>query len=199
LEKSRVDGAPTGQTFASQRIQDILKSVVAAGSTTGWGQPLAPYAQLVDAFLLSLRSASAFDAMLPWMKVLPLHQQIVVASGGATATTVPEGTAKPIAKLQFSASSITENKTVCIVAITKELLRDANSSLFAQELTRAVRARQTSPLSTGSHWALLQPLQTAAPASQFFRILPPFLLRSHWTLRPKFSLSSAATLQSTGR
>ena len=50
--------------------------------------------QLVDAFLLSLRSSSAFDAMLPWMKVLPLRQQIVVASGGATAAIVAEGTPK---------------------------------------------------------------------------------------------------------
>ena len=72
------------------------------------------------------------------MKGVSLHQQIVVASGGATATTVPEGTPKPIAKLQFSANAITENKTVCIVAITNELLRNSNSKLFAQELTRAV-------------------------------------------------------------
>src|SRR5262245_14545714 len=92
LDKGRIDAASLEQNGASERIQQILKSVVAAGSTTGWGQPLAPYAQLVDAFLLSLRSASAFDAMLPWMKVLPLHQQIVVASGGATAATVSEGT-----------------------------------------------------------------------------------------------------------
>jgi hypothetical protein len=144
LEKDTIHD-PAGQTAASKHIQQILKSVVAAGSTTGWGQPLAPYAQLVDAFLLSLRSASAFDAMLPWMKGVPLHQQIVVASGGATATTVPEGTAKPIAKLQFSANPITENKTVCILAITNELLRDANSRLFAQELTRAVASATDCP------------------------------------------------------
>ena len=39
LEKGRIDGAPAEQTFASERIQQILKSVVAAGSTTGWGLP----------------------------------------------------------------------------------------------------------------------------------------------------------------
>src|SRR5262245_61842588 len=137
LEKDQIRD-PAGQTAASKHIQQILKSVVAPGSTTGWGQPLAPYVQLVDAFLLSLRSASAFDAMLPWMKVVSLHQQIVVASGGATAAIVSEGSPKPIANLQFSANPITEKKTVCIVAITNELLRDENSKLFAQELTRAV-------------------------------------------------------------
>ena len=140
LEKTRVTGNPAGahEYALSDTIQQVLKSVIAAGSTTGWGQPLAPYAQLADAFLLSLRSASAFDAMLPWMKAVPLHQQIVVASGGATAGTVAEGTPTPIAKLQFSVNQITENKTICIVAVTKELLRNPSNDLFSQELTRAV-------------------------------------------------------------
>jgi len=199
LEKDEIRD-PAGQTAASKHIQQILKSVVAAGSTTGWGQPLAPYVQLVDAFLLSLRSASAFDAMLPWMKVLPLHQQIVVASGGATAATVPEGTAKPIAKLQFSVSSITENKTVCIVAITKELLRDANSRLFAQELTRAVASAtdtafvnritlgiSPTPSNGGTSVAILQDLATLLAALALDASSKVFLIVSsdiakHWAV-----------------
>jgi hypothetical protein len=45
LEKDRIHD-PAGQTATSKHIQQILKSVVAAGSTTGWGQPLAPYTKL---------------------------------------------------------------------------------------------------------------------------------------------------------
>src|SRR5262245_4656462 len=80
---ARISGDPADiyQCGLSEGIQRVPKSVVGAGSTTGWGQALALYAQLADAFLLSLRGASAFDAMLPWMKAVPLHQQIVVASG----------------------------------------------------------------------------------------------------------------------
>ena len=102
LEKARISGddlADIYQLGLSEGIEQILKSVVDAGSTTGWGQPLSPYTQLTDAFLLSLRNASAFDTMLPWMKAVPLHQQIVVVSGGATAGLVAEGSPKPIAKL----------------------------------------------------------------------------------------------------
>jgi hypothetical protein len=104
LEKTWLTGSHSDvyQFSGSESIQRVLKSAVASGSTTGWAQALTPYAQLADAFLLSLRSGSAFDAMLPWMKAVPLHQQIIVASGGATAGTVAEGTPKPIAKLQFS-------------------------------------------------------------------------------------------------
>jgi len=199
LEKDEILD-PAGQTAASKHIQQILKSVVAAGSTTGWGQPLAPYAQLVDAFLLSLRSASAFDAMLPWMKGVPLHQQIVVASGGATATTVPEGAATPIAKLQFSASSITENKTVCIVAITSELLRDGNSNLFAQEMTRAVASAtdtafisritvgiSPTPSNGGTSVAILQDLATllaglALDASSKVFLIVSSDIAKHWAV-----------------
>src|SRR5262249_46824259 len=105
LEKDEILD-PAGQTAASKHIQQILKSVVAAGSTTGWGQPLAQSAYLVAAFFWSLLGFSAFDTMLQGRKGVPLHQQIAGASGGPTATTVPEGAATPIAKLQFSASSI---------------------------------------------------------------------------------------------
>jgi HK97 family phage major capsid protein len=140
LEKARVSGDPavSYELDLSEGVRQVLKSAVSAGSTTGWGQPLAPYTQLADAFLLSLRSVSAFDAMSPWMKAVPLHQQIVVASGGATAAVVAEGNPKPIAKLQFSVNQITETKTICIVAVTKELLRNGNNKLFAEELTRAI-------------------------------------------------------------
>jgi hypothetical protein len=138
--------------------------------------------------------------MLPRMKAAPLHQQIVVASGGATAAMVPEGTAKPIAKLQFSVSSITENKTVCIVAITNELLRDANSRLFAQELTRAVASAtdtafvnritlgiSPTPSNGGTSVAILQDLATLLAALALDASSKVFLIVSsdiakHWAV-----------------
>ena len=61
VEKIWLTGSQTDlhQCSGSKSIQRVLKSVVAPGSTTGWGQALTPYAQLADAFLLSLHSASA--------------------------------------------------------------------------------------------------------------------------------------------
>jgi HK97 family phage major capsid protein len=204
LENDRIHD-PAGQTATSKHIQQILKSVVAAGSTTGWGQSLAPYTQLVNAFLLSLRSASAFDAMLPWMKAVPLHQQIVVASGGATAGTVAEGTSKPIAELLFSVNQITENKTVCIVAVTNELLRNTTNQLFAQELTHAVASATDgafinkitagiSPLSSngGTSVAILQDLAALLAALSLDASSKVFLIVSS-DITKRWAVSTTAT------
>ena len=75
----------------------------------------------------------------------PLHQQIVVASGGATAGTVAEGTPKAIAKLQFSVNQITENKTICIVAVTKELLRISRQRTICSGTDATVASATESP------------------------------------------------------
>ena len=55
---------------APPQIVQAVKAAVDAGSTTGWGQPLAGYETLAEGFLQSLRQASAFDAMLPSMRSL---------------------------------------------------------------------------------------------------------------------------------
>ena len=82
LKNAKKDGAPLP-------VINAIKSVVDAGSTTSLS-PLAPYRQLQDAFVLSLRQFSCFDRMLPFFRALPAHRQIAVVSGGATAATTDE-------------------------------------------------------------------------------------------------------------
>ena len=125
---------------APPQIVQAVKAAVDAGSTTGWGQPLAGYDTLAEGFLQSLRQASAFDAMLPSMRSVPMHTNVIVASGGATGQTTGEAQIVPIAQFQFQLSQIVEMKTTAIVAFTAELLRITNSNLFAQEMTRTVAA-----------------------------------------------------------
>jgi hypothetical protein len=131
------------QSRALPQILDGLKAASAPGQTTGgaWGSDLAPYAQLQDAFLLSLRNVGVFDRMLPSMKAVPMHSQITVASGGATGATIAEAAPKVVTRMSFSpAIQLTEHKTVALVVITAELARFASNTLFGQELAAAVAA-----------------------------------------------------------
>jgi HK97 family phage major capsid protein len=124
---------------ALPRIQEVLKTAATPGTLAGWGQPLAPYQQLQDSFLLSLRSVSAFEQMLQFMKIVPVGlQNISVATSAATATTVNEAMVKPVTKMALSTLQVTPKKTTAIVAVSKELLQFASSNIFAQELTNAV-------------------------------------------------------------
>ena len=118
---------------------DAIKSVVDAGSTTNLSS-LAPCRQLSDQFVLSLRQFSCFDRMLPFFRAVPMHQQIAVVSGGATAATVAEAAPVPVATLQFTLSQIQEQKTICIAGITAEVLREASGDELMKELTRATVA-----------------------------------------------------------
>jgi HK97 family phage major capsid protein len=127
------------ETRALPRIQEVLKSAATPGTVSGWGSPLAPYAQLQDAFLLSLRSVSAFEQMLQFMKTVPVNlQNIAVATSAASATTVGSGEVKPVTKMGLTQIQVTPKKTTAIVAVSKELLQFASSNIFAQELTNAV-------------------------------------------------------------
>ena len=86
-----------------------------------------------------LRSVSAFEQMLQYMKSVPVSlQNILVATSGATATTRTEGTVKPITKMAWQAIQVTPKETTGTLAVTAELLRFASSNVFAQELTGAV-------------------------------------------------------------
>jgi hypothetical protein len=124
---------------AGPRIREVLKAAVAAGSTsTTWGSQLIGYNILADAFLASLRSASCYDAMLPSMMRVPMRSQIAVLTGGATGSTVAEANVKLVSSLALSASQVTEMKSVAIVVLSQELVREGNDRLFSQALVEEV-------------------------------------------------------------
>jgi hypothetical protein len=123
------------------QIIEGLKAASAPGQTLGgaWGGELAPYTQLQDAFLLSLRNIGTFDAMFPYMRQFPMHSQVAVMSGGATGATISEAAPKVVARMSFNtATQLQERKSIALVAISESLARVANNQIFAQELARTV-------------------------------------------------------------
>lgn len=118
-------------------VEVLQKAAADVGSTGGWGAPLMD-SGLAAAFLSSLRSASVFEAALPFMPRVPFRTTVRVVTTGATGATVNEAMTKPVTKLSLSASAMSEQKTLAIVAVTEELLRQASIRLFQDELTRTV-------------------------------------------------------------
>jgi hypothetical protein len=119
-------------------IVNVLKTAADAGSTTGWGSPLADQTGLADAFLASLSNVSIYQAALPFMPRVPFRTTVRVVSSGATGAMVNEAMTKPVTRLTLSASDMNDQKTLAICAITEELLRQAGISLFQSEMERAV-------------------------------------------------------------
>ncbi len=66
------------------RVADMLESAVLPG-TTGSASALAEFRAVAAGFLASLRSVSAFDAMLPSMIQVPLRTRVVSTTYGGTA------------------------------------------------------------------------------------------------------------------
>ena len=121
------------------------KTAVTPGNTTDstWGAPLATYDNLATAFLESLRSVGAFDAVLPSMRQVPLRTKLVLVSGGATGSIVNQGSIKPISKLELATGTLDEVKAVAVVIVSQELLRVTTADatgLFRSELQRAISA-----------------------------------------------------------
>src|SRR5262249_26595465 len=56
-----------------------------------------------------------FDALFPYIKQIPMHSQIAVASGGATGSTINEANVKLVSTISFNAATqLQERKTVAI-------------------------------------------------------------------------------------
>jgi hypothetical protein len=99
---------------STQRVQTIMKAAVSAGGVTigTWGSQIAEYPAIVAAFLESLASYGAFDAMLSSMRRVPLHSRVSVVTVGASGTTVGESQATPISSLTLAAHSLALYKSL---------------------------------------------------------------------------------------
>jgi hypothetical protein len=116
-----------------------LKTAVTAGDTTNQSE-LAPYRLLADPYIASVRSVSAFDAVLPFAANVPPHVNVTIVSGGATAATTGQGAPKVVTKLTFSTQQVSEFKTAAIIAGTQELFTVGNVNALQNELTNSIVA-----------------------------------------------------------
>ncbi len=108
-----------------------------------FGSNLAPYRQMVDSFVESLRNAGVFDKIFPDMRRLPLRRRVVAATFAITGAKVGEGSAKPVSQLTIAGSELELQKAAIIIVLTKEVFVNSTSgaqALLARELRNGVIA-----------------------------------------------------------
>jgi hypothetical protein len=129
---------------ATDAIQAVLKTAVTSGTAVGgWGADLVQYDQLVAAFFESLRSASAFDFMMPFMRTVPRHSRVVSVTTGAVGSLHPEGQIKPVSSLALHGDQVDEFTTTAIMILNDEVMKIGGPeavAFFNSELRSAVAA-----------------------------------------------------------
>src|SRR5262245_66336224 len=95
------------QMRVTERVQEALvaKAAVPVGTMTDatWAGPLAPYEQLADAFIETLRNVAAFDRILVDMLRVPPLTTVAVTAPGASGLQLNEHMINPATRLSLSA------------------------------------------------------------------------------------------------
>jgi HK97 family phage major capsid protein len=123
------------------RVRAVLKSPIAAETTTGIGVT-ADQRMLSSAFLQSLQSTGAFDAVLGAATRVEMdHRPFLVQTTALTGYEVAEAAAKPLTSLNLSAAQLTKTKAAGLLVLSKELAESSASgvdALISRELRKAV-------------------------------------------------------------
>lgn len=151
----------------------VLKAAVPAGST----DTIEPSAGLAAAFLTTLSTYSAFDAVRASSIRLPLNAPAIrVHSSAAAAYEVAEGAPKPISNFALTDALMARAKGLALVVLSKEALDGSPrlvETLISRELRRAVTsatdgtfltAMATGAISVASGVSILNDIQALADA-----------------------------------
>ena len=108
----------------SPGVLDVLKTVVAPGSTTDstWGGALVNYQILTDEFIEYLRPLTIIGRLTGLTRV-PFKVKIPRQTGGATVNWVGEGAPKPLTSMAFDTVTLEFAKIAGIIVLNEELLR----------------------------------------------------------------------------
>jgi HK97 family phage major capsid protein len=132
-------------TLKNTRAASILKAAVEAGGTADptWAGNLLEHRTASAGFVGSLQSISAFDALLPDMRKMPMQTRIAVVSASATGSTQGEGKNIPVSKMELAAGSLEPQLASALIVLAEELVRSGTAdgdALIAAELRKAASA-----------------------------------------------------------
>ena len=113
--------------LAPPRIRDVIKTAVTLQTLT---EPLDGTSWVISAFNESLRSASAFDAILGdrGFRIVPLDTRVGIVAVGASAALVPEGHVKLATSLSLANEKLEPKKVAAILAVSQEVARSSAPS-----------------------------------------------------------------------
>jgi len=132
------------------RIHEVLKSAVAAGTTTdpAWAGSLVQYQQFAGDFVEFLRPQTIIGRFgqggIPSLRRVPFNVMIKGQTSGAQGYWVGQGKPKPLTKFDTDTQALRWAKVANIAVITEELARFSSPSaeaLVRDELARAIIQR----------------------------------------------------------
>ncbi len=137
------------------RVAEVCKAAVGAGSLSNpeWAGNLAPYSQVSNGFLESLRSLSVFDRMLGDNAIqrVPLRTKLTVVTGSSVGTEVDEMLQVPVGKMTLTGQSVEPLKVLSLVVLNQEVILNTSNaamSMLSRELRNAVASATDSTFLT---------------------------------------------------
>lgn len=133
-----------------QRIQNVLKAAVAAGTTTDptWAGPLTQYVDFAGDFIDFLRPMTIVGKFgtgnVPSLRAIPFNVRVKRQTSGGEAYWVGEGQAKPLTSFDFDTVTLRWAKIANIAVLTDEQVRFSSPSAEAavrDALAGAIAAR----------------------------------------------------------
>lgn len=131
------------QIHAPPRAVTVAKAAISA-LTTANSEALTALQTASSGFSDSLRSISAFDAMLGDMIRVPLDVPgLRISTAGISGTLVAEGAPQPISSITIAVAGLAKRKSSAIVIVSDTLARELSSgasAMLSRELRGAVAA-----------------------------------------------------------
>lgn len=117
-----------------ERLHNILKAVVVAGTTTDptWAAPLVDYQNYAGDFINFLRPMTIIGKFgsngIPALRQVPFNIKVPAQTSGGAASWVGEGRSKGVTRADFDSVTLRWNKLASISVLTDELVRFSNPS-----------------------------------------------------------------------
>jgi hypothetical protein len=152
---------------SSPRVLAILKSAVAAGTTTdgNWASALSDYTLAQAAFVESLQRFGCFDRLLADSAVrkMPMKTRISTITAGAVGSVPGEGSWKPITSVALASAQLNPIIASAILVMSRELVRAVATGAEAA-LSRELRSAVASASDLRFFEAILDDSEIASTA-----------------------------------
>ncbi|CAN7343516.1 phage major capsid family protein [Bosea sp. LjRoot237] len=117
---------------ASELALRYIKSAAGSLSDPTWGGALDGRAEVISAFVESLRSKSVFARLLAdGMTRLPLKTRAAIVTANATAWATGEGMPISVSAMSLAGSALEERKAAALIVLSNELIRSTSPAARA--------------------------------------------------------------------